>query len=268
MVASLVASLIASERLAAQPRVLLELRPAPGDTIRMRIDQETEILGQRGQGSRARSVARGLAMKLQMWSRAIIRDRAAAGTSLQTVTDSVRMTTTDPQSRALAARTERALAGRVMHLLLAPDGTARVVGTGAGQELSTIVSSMPAALPSHAVAVGDQWRREMPVPSQRATRGEGVIRAVFRLDSLTRDGALAWISVRGEIHRDPVTENPAHEMSGSLVGALTLDRRRGWLDDTRFVLVVHTSVGAVGDTAPPMAVVTKISQRMRVDARR
>ena len=264
----LVAILTDAGRLGAQPRVVLELRPVPGDTIRMRIDQETEILGQRAGGSRAGSAARGLAMKLQMWSRAIIRQRAATGTSVQTITDSVRLTTTDPQSRALAARTERALAGREMHLLLASDGTARVVGTGSGQELAAIVSSMPAALPGHSVAVGEQWRREMPVPSRRTTRGEGVIRAVFRLDSLTKDGALAWISVRGQIHREPVAENTAHEMSGSLVGTLTLDRRRGWLDDTRFELVVHTSVTTAGDTIPPMAVVTKISQRMRADARR
>lgn len=243
---------------AAQSPVRLELRPTPGDTIRMRVEQETEVLGQRP-GVEA---PQRMTMAVRLWSRAVIEGRLRGGTSVLTITDSVRLTTTDPRAQELAGRTARALTGRVMRLRLGVDGTARVIGGEGERELSALVSAMPAAFPAHAVSVGDHWRREMPVPAAPSAAGaDGVIRAVFRLDSLTRDGALAWITVKGEMSGEAA-------MTGTVAGALVLDRRRGWLDDARFVLAVQTSVVAPGTAGMPMQVVTRIRQHMRAEPAR
>lgn len=257
--------------LPAQARVTLELRPLPGDTIRMRVDQETQVDGWRGERASGTAAARGMSMSLRMWSRAVVVERLPGATHVLAVTDSVRLTTTDPHARDLAARTERQLAGRAMRLRVAPDGTARLIGGEGDPDLSTVVSAMPAAFPHHPVAVGDRWRREMPVPGAEGLGAEeGVIRAVFRLDSLTGDGALAWISVKGEMSREPLPSfGPAThdaDMTGTLAGTLVLDRRRGWLDESRFTLVVHTQVASAPGTTvgPPMRVLTRIVQRMRV----
>jgi len=259
--------LVAATPLSAQPRVLLELRPVVGDTIRMRIEQETEVNGRRGS---AIDAARRVTMTLRLWSRAIVQQRLPGATGVLAVTDSVRLTTSDPHARELARRTERALAGRAMRLHIAPDGTARLVSE-AERELTAVVSAMPAALPTRPVAVGDRWRREMPVPATGSLAAEdGVIRAEFRLDSLTRNGTLAWISVRGQLSRDAVTSSSAagSSMSGTLVGDILLDRNRGWLNDARFSLVVNTTVASpAGRGATPMHVVTRIVQRMRVEGR-
>lgn len=259
------AALAAAAPLRAQS-VVLQLRPEPGDTIRMRVDQETQIVGELRGASTATHLS---TMTLRLWSRAIVQRRLPGATSVLTITDSVRLTTTDPHAKDVAARTARALAGRAMRLRLAHDGTARIEDAN-DRDLSAVVSAMPAAFPARAVAVGDHWRREMPLPrTHPLASADGVIRAVFRLDSLTQAGGRAWISVRGELSGEP---SPAAggrgegDMDGTLAGVLVLDRRRGWLEDSRFELAVQTTV--VVPSAPPMRVVTKIQQHMRVDPAR
>jgi hypothetical protein len=255
--------------LGAQTRVQLELRPAVGDTIRMRIEQDTEVQGQKSNSTG--TTPRSVTMSLRLWSRAIVQGRDPGSTAVLTVTDSVRMSTSDPHAQNIAARTEQMLAGRTMRLRVAPDGTARVTGGETDGELSAVVSAMPAALPSKPVSVGERWRREMPVPGANPLGAEeGIIRAVFQLDSVTRRGALAWISVKGELSREPVPAFGGHastvEMRGTLNGTLVLDRRRGWLTDARFMINVQTTVAPPRTTGlAPMLVLTKIVQRMRVE---
>lgn len=259
--------------LPAQTRVRLELRPVVGDTIRMRIEQETEVVGERTGGSTL-PAPRTVSMSLRLWSRAIVQGRTADATDVLTVTDSVRLATTDPHARELAARTERALAGRAVRLRLAPDGTARVEGRQPDGELSAVVAAMPAALPASPVGVGDRWRREMPVPGVDGLGAEeGIIRAVFRLDSLSRDARWAWISVKGELSRDPLPAfggyASAADMRGTLHGWIVLDRRRGWLEDAHFAILVRTTVAPPrGSAAPVMRIQTRIEQRMRAESAR
>ena len=257
---------------ASAQRVLLEIRPEPGDTIRIRVEQRTEVHGERRRGS-AVDATRRVAMSLRLWSRAIVLERLPSATMVLTVTDSVRLTTTDVHARDLAKTTERSLAGRSMRLRLASDGTARLVSEGGERELSAMVSAMPAALPLQPVSVGDSWRREMPVPSADPFAADGgMIRAVFRLDSLSRDRSLAWITVRGELSREPAPAGGGRAgaaMTGKLTGTIVLNRRRGWLDDADFSLNVLTTVAPEsGSATSPMQVRTTIVQRMRVEGRR
>lgn len=260
--------LLLGSPLAAQPRVRLELRPQPGDTIRMRVEQETRVAGWKGARD-AGAGARATSMSLRLWSRAVVLERVAGATHVLTITDSARIVTTDPHAGDAAARAERAMAGRTMRLRVASDGTARLLGQGGDRDLSTVVSAMPAALPHQPVAVGEKWRREMPLPSADGVGpAEGVIRAVFRLDSLTERGAVAWISVKGELSREPAPafggRVAAADLTGTLAGTLVLDRKRGWLDESSFALDVHTVVAPpAGDGTPPLRVHTRVRQQMK-----
>lgn len=235
----------------------------------MRVEQETRVEGWKGARDGG-GAARGTTMSLRLWSRAVVLERVSGGTHVLTVTDSARIGTTDPHAREAAARAERMLAGRAMRLRVAADGTARLMGEGNERELSSVVAAMPAAFPHQPVAVGEKWRREMPVPAADGLPADdGIIRAVFRLDSLTHGGAYAWVSLRGELSREAQAGGGGGgrgDMTGTLSGLLVLDRRRGWLDESRFALDVHTVVappsGAGGE--PPLRVVTRVQQRMQV----
>src|SRR4051812_10728193 len=99
----------------------LELRPKLGDTLRMRLDQTTEM-----SGARKGFIARQALTTLRVYSRAIVEDVAADGTTILAITDSVDVTTSDAHARALAAEARRQLEGRQMRLRLSPDGTVAV----------------------------------------------------------------------------------------------------------------------------------------------
>ena len=88
------------------------------------------------------------------------------------------------------------------------------------------------------------------------------MRAEFRLDSLGRHGELAYVSMRGEIVPDD--DRPGPDLSGRVTGEMQVDRRRGWMTDSRFTLVVMSLVAA--PPAPrlaPMRFLTKVTQRLR-----
>jgi hypothetical protein len=94
------------------------------------------------------------------------------------------------------------------------------------------------------------------------------VRASFRLDSISRDESLAYISMRGEMKRDSVPAGPPRgtrmQVSGTVSGELLLDRRRGWLTESTFAVLLRTTMipAATSGTAP-VRFLTRISQRMR-----
>jgi hypothetical protein len=152
---------------------------------------------------------------------------------------------------------------------LAEDGTMRVVdeATGANRGASELVALMPAALPTQPVAVGDTWARSIPMVVGRVS-DEGVVRASFRLDSISRDESLAYISMRGEMKRDSVPAGPPRgarmQVSGTVSGELQLDRRRGWLTQSTFAVLLRTTmIPAAASGTSPVRFLTRISQRMR-----
>ena len=139
-------------------------------------------------------------------------------------------------------------------------------GQGANRGASELVALMPAALPTHPVEVGDSWSRSIPMVVARAAR-EGVVHASFRLDSVSRDGSLAYISMRGDMKRDSVPAGPPRgsrmSVTGTVNGALLLDRRRGWLTESNFAVVLRTTMVPAAAGAYPMRFLTHITQRMR-----
>ena len=95
-------------------------------------------------------------------------------------------------------------------------------------------------------------------------RADGVVRASFRFDSLTRGGREAWISLEGSLHRDRAARDlPAGTRTitaGTMRGMLVVDRQRAWIVDARTVMDVQSEVS--GTT--PVILDLRITQRVKV----
>lgn len=241
-----------------------------GDTVHMRLDQESEMTGTRGQGAGASSSS--VVTSLRIYSRAVVEQVGAAGATVLAITDSVAMSSSDARAELLAEQTRRMLQGKQIRLRLAPDGsTALLEGPREpdADDVSDIVSVMPAAFPHGVVHVGQSWTREMPLPSHDDLGGRagGRLDATFRLDSLSRRGDVAYLSMYGELTGDRSTPRDgrlALEQQGTVAGTMQLDRRRGWLRDSRFVIEVESAVrGPVTSALTPMRFRMKITQRTR-----
>jgi hypothetical protein len=204
-----------------------------------------------------------MSTRLRMVSRAIVQGKLHGAVTILAIIDSVSLSTTDQHGRANAA-------GQRMLFRLSHDGTMRVVEetTGANRGVSELVALMPAALPTQPVSVGETWTRSIPMVVGRGA-DDGVVKASFRLDSISRDEELAYISMRGDMRRDSVPAGPPRgtrmKVSGTVSGALLLDRRRGWLTESRFAVVLHTTMlpAASSAGAYPVRFLTRITQRMR-----
>lgn len=248
--------------------LVLELRPRLGDTLRMRLDQTTEMVGNRRGGAPMQ-----VTTTLRMFSRAIVEGRTASATLIFAVTDSVDLTTSDPQARKLVDNTEAQLEGRKMRLRLSPNGVVSLLDSprDVPREVNEIVSIMPASFPTEPVAVGDSWVREMPIPpsARLGVPVGGIVRSTFRFDSLARGGDFAYVSMRGTLVTDMATAADKASIAGSVDGSMVVDRRRGWLSETRFLIQVRTTVEATsGYLGAPLRFRTTITQRMKVFDRR
>lgn len=251
-------------------RVVLELRPRFGDTLRMVLDQRTEV-----SGSREGAATKQVVTTLRMFSRAIVESSSPAAAMILAVTDSVDVSTTDERARPMAEATQRQLQGRQMRLRLSPDGTVAVADQQANvpREVTDLVSVMPASFPRGSVAIGDTWLREMPIPPTTSLGVPlgGIVKAAFRLDSISDDGDVAYLSMRGTLvpAGDPSAASDRGALSGSLNGSMVVDRRRGWLSESRFLVQMRATLapppaGAVKGGGASMQFRMKISQHMRV----
>ena len=96
----------------ARQSVLLQIKPHVGDTLRMRLDQQTEMTGMRRHGASA-AVTTDRTTTMKMFSRAIVEGSAPTRDDVRGVTDSVRLTTTDERApgRGSRQRVKRRCAG-------------------------------------------------------------------------------------------------------------------------------------------------------------
>jgi len=244
--------------------VLLELRPRAGDTLRMRLDQTTEMTGAR-RGAKSMQVT----TTLRMFSRAIVEQRMPTATRILAITDSVDMTTSDAHAQAIVDQAEAQLEGRQIRLRLWPNGTVSLSDEpqDVPREVSDLVAVMPASFPKEPVSVGDTWVREMPIPAgaRFGIALGGVVRSTFRLDSVSRGGEYAYVSMRGTLHANPPVATDPETLGGSVNGSMVIDRLRGWLRETRFLIQMRTSVPSQsGARGSPTRFVMKITQHMRV----
>jgi hypothetical protein len=242
--------------------VKLQIRPRIGDTLRMRLDQQSEMSG-------VRRTANGEATALviatmQMFSRAIIEASSEKSTTVLAVTDSVLLSTTDERSRDATIRAGAQMRGQRVRFRVAPDGTVGMNETdGVSRDVAQVVSVMPAAFPKGPISVGESWIREMPLPtgSQFGAQLSGKLHVTFRFDSLTHGGEWAFVSMRGEMQ--PLVGYGAAAGTdlekGVVNGTMLVDQKRGWLTESWFTIVVTSVV------TPPFATgIVSTHMQMRI----
>ena len=248
--------------------VLLQIRPHIGDTLRMHLSQSVEMTGTTPGGRHDTS---SMTTSIEVFTRAIAEQWTSTGTLMQTITDSVAMNPASPES--LADLKRRALQSKPVWLRVSTDGAMEMVDDGdAHSELRQLFGEMPAMLARNPVAVGEKWTREMQIPLSSEPGAVGSVRATFRLDSLGRNGDIAYISMRGTMSRinTPGTApaGPGYGTSGHLSGTIQIDRRLGWITDSKSSIITRSTIISAPTRRgePPMApmqVRTKITQWIR-----
>jgi hypothetical protein len=246
--------------------VFLRVHPRQGDTLRTRLDQQTEVSGTlRGT---AGPTARSVTTSVRLDSRTIVQASLATSTVVLTIVDSVDIHTTDEHAATLVAEAERRLRGQQLVLRLALDGTVESASDARGMAVSRAVAeamaAMPAIFPHRALGVGDEWVREMPLPAggPLGTKGSGRVSATFRLDSLDRSGNMAYLSMRGEVKPDSGSDEV--KLTGTITGAMQVDRARGWMTDSRVTVLLRSLVTPPARSGlAPMRFVTRVTQRLR-----
>ena len=261
-------ALACAAQVAHSQAVLLQIRPHIGDTLRMHLSQSVEMTGITH--DRGRDSTSSMTTSIEVFSRAIAEQWTPGGTLMQTITDSVAM---NPASAAsLDDLRRRALQSKRVWLRVSPDGAMEVVHeSDPTSDLQEIFGGMPAMLARQAVNVGEKWTREMQIPLSGDPGAMGAVRATFRLDSLSRNGDIAYVSLRGTMARviPPNAPAPAgYTTSGTLVGTIQIDRRLGWITDSRSSIIVRSTIASVpgrrGEPQrSPMQVRTKITQWIR-----
>jgi hypothetical protein len=99
----------------------------------------------------------------------------------------------------------------------------------------------------------------------------GVARATFRLDSLSRQGELAYISMRGTLEPHPSDAAALAPglvlppLGGTVAGSMVVNRRRGWLSSSQFVVDLRTTIAS--KSAAPTEFHMRVTQQMRVFGR-
>jgi hypothetical protein len=259
----------------AQP-TMLQIKPHVGDTIRMRLDQESEMSGVRRTDAGESSAMVLTTMK--MFSRAIVEGWADNGTgdaiSVLAVTDSVLMTTTDDRTRGATQQMQAQMRGQRLRFRVAPDGSVSMMQMdGAPREVAQVVSLMPATFPKTPISIGDVWTREMslPVGPQLGAQVSARLQVKFRFDSVARRGQLAYVSMRGDMRpaTGPGAASGAVLEKGLVSGTMVLDQRRGWLKESWFSIVVTSSLRAAASTsAQPIRMQMRITQHMHTMERR
>ena len=251
----------------AQP-VLLQIRPHIGDTLRMHLSQTVEITGTTP-GARSDPV-RSMTTSIEVFTRAIAQRWTSNGTVMETITDSVAMNPATPAS--LADLRRRAKQAKRVSLRVSTDGAMEVVDDDeANSELRHIFGEMPAVLTRSSVAVGEKWTREMQIPLSSEPGAVGAVRATFQLDSLGKNGDVAYISMKGTLFRintpGAAPAGPGYGTTGQLAGTIQIDRRLGWITDSKSTIIVRSTIvppSRMGEAArSPMQLRTKITQWIR-----
>jgi hypothetical protein len=266
---SALAGLALFARTGGAQAVLLQIRPHIGDTLRMHLSQTAEMTAITPDGRR--DPASSMTTSIEVFTRAIAEQWTSSGTLMQTITDSVAMTPASPAS--LADLKRRALQAKPVWLRVSTDGAIEMVDDGdPHSELRQLFGEMPAMLARKPVAIGEKWMREMQIPLSSEPGAVGSVRATFRLDSLGRNGDIAYISMRGTLSRintpGAAPAGPGYGTSGHLAGTIQIDRRIGWITESKSSIIVRSTITSIpsrhGEPAmAPMQVRTKITQWIR-----
>lgn len=279
-------------------RISLIVRPHVGDTLWLHLEQTMETRSAPVTESRAPSTASattGSAATRQPATPAPdygpVRDRSTTQstftrldahssvefsdtrvTGLAVVTDSLSVRVGSGGQLGPERPVALAAGDRRTRVNVTADGAMSVAGPGSGSStLAAGLSGMPPMLPSRPVAVGEKWERDVPLPSLPLTgvRTDGIVHAEFRLDSLTRNGRFAYVSLTGTLRRTGAARDlpPGTQVatSGTLRGYLVLDRTRSWITEAETVIEVSSDVTpSAGAVAKGRSLDIRLLQRMRV----
>lgn len=246
--------------LQAQQKITLRIRPPVGDTLRMELEQRFEMAQEDASGTPTGSMS-GM---MRVWTRAVVLRRMGTATDLLSVTDSVRVLPPSAASLPALRDAKRALEGRTVRLQISQNGEitvaggARSAGTPAG-----VGTDVPAVLPTEPVAVGQSWTRNIMVPLSATDRETARVHTTLRLDSLSRDGGVAYLSLNGDVTHDHAQHSTvmSGNVTGTLVGTIEIDRRMGWITSSQTVLAVMSIVKS--DGRPPVHLRVRITQSLR-----
>ena len=260
-----------SAQTALAQSVLLQIRPHIGDTLRMHLSQTVEMTGTNK--SRGRDSTTSMTTSIEVFTRAIPSQVTSSGTLMQAITDSVKMT---PASQAsIEDLRRRSMQAQPVWLRVSTDGAMEIVDDAdPNSELRHLFGEMPAMLARQTVSVGEKWTREMQIPLSGDPGTVGEVKATFRLDSLGKNGDIAYISMHGTMSRANSASGQAqpngkgYMTSGTLSGTIQIDRRLGWITDSRSSIIVHSTIAQTptrkGDPQiAPMQVRTRITQWIR-----
>lgn len=245
---------------ASAQRVRLEIRPQVGDTIYMRLDQEIEVTGS---NVGAAGAPKSMTGAVHVRTRAIPIRRLVNGSLVHAITDSIALT---PIGGVPVTTPRGALEGATVTMIVGHDGGMEVIDTG-GHDGKAAPFFPPVApmLPEAPVGVGGRWTRSLELPIGNGSAGLARVQANFRLDSLSGNGDIAYITMNGTLSRigAPGRSGSSQRSTGTLSGRLQLDRRLGWIRDTQLVLNVHTVITSGEPDRTPAQMQMKVTQRIR-----
>ncbi len=261
--------------------VQLVVRPHVGDTLWLLMEQSIEVRASAAVAGPRRTRPFERPARMQLFAHTTVESGDLAATTMIATTDSMLLTSATSSAvsaptgasandEPTARRMFSAADGRQLRVRVAPDGAMRINDPPPSAiDLGSTLSAMPGMLPDRPVRVGDQWDRDIPLPSVpiNGFRADGVLRTRFRLDSLTRRGRQAWISMEGTLQRSggtrelPVGTRAVSE--GSVRGTLVVDRDRGWIVDARTVIDVQVepTIGAAGATPFDLRILQRVRAR-------
>jgi hypothetical protein len=254
---------------AGAQNVMLRIRPRVGDTMFTRFEQIVEMTGTRNVHSVDTTMTSR--MRMVILSHSLVQASDGRGTSVLAITDSVAIEGSGTGAGSPTETLRRAMQGRQARLRITSDGSATLLAASDNvtPEVEAVYSGMPATLPVRPVAVRGRWERStfIPISQQSDSAHAATLHTRYRLDSLSRDGALAFISVHGTISR----ENGASVLpqglrvttAGTVTGMMSMDRKRGWWVASELTINIQSTVTPASDPGAAMHVHTRIRQAMR-----
>jgi Family of unknown function (DUF6263) len=258
----------ASVRAGAQT-VMLRIQPRVGDTMYTRFEQSVEMVGTRN--VHLVDTTMTSRMDIMILSHSLVQGSDGHGTTVLAITDSVSMQGHGTGATAPNESIRQAMQGRQARLHIARDGSAELLEASddVTPQVEALYSGMPATLPEKLVSVRSSWERTafIPVSQESDSAHSARVRTTYRLDSLSSNGNLAYISIHGTISRDSaaalVSESLRVGSTGTVTGHMTMDRKHGWWVESEIAITIKSNVTRIVEPVSTMQVQTHILQSMQ-----
>jgi hypothetical protein len=259
--------------------ITLRINPHAGDTLYTRFEQTVEMSGTAHVGSADTTMT--MKSTLLLLSHLIVEASDSSGATVTAVTDSVALSSWRMGRPVPSETARRAMEGKRIRLQIAPNGSASVLDAPdeLASDVRAAVSAMPSTLPDRPMRIGSTWKQTTAIPVSTSTGAKtgatgraATLAATYRLDSLSHDGNIAFISIRGVLQRDstaaPISRGFRVVSNGTIIGSLRVDRQRGWWTSSNATITLESVLTPSSDSSRtrPMRVLTRIEQTMHTGA--